>query len=137
MVPEFPVEFIVQGTPVSFQADRAESKLEWKERVKNASSSVLPEGHWATKDRIAVTMFYFPDEPMEGDLDNIIKLILDALNRHIYMDDAQIDRIVAQRFERNISVEFPMASATLIEAINHPRPALYIRVSDDPLEELS
>jgi crossover junction endodeoxyribonuclease RusA len=134
---EFPIEFIVQGTPVSFQATRVESKSEWKKRVKDASSQALPDGHWASEDRIAVTMLYFPDGPMQGDIDNIIKLVLDALSRHIYMDDSQVERIVVQKFEPDKVFEFGAPSLRLVEAINYQKPVLYIRVTNNPSEELS
>jgi hypothetical protein len=57
---EFPIEFIVLGIPVSFQADRPAAKLEWKERVKDASRSAIPRPHLVSKDRMAITMYYFP-----------------------------------------------------------------------------
>jgi Holliday junction resolvase RusA-like endonuclease len=75
----FPLEFIVSGTPVSLQAKRGESRTAWKDRVRHASSSSLPEGHFATDAPISVTLFYFPAAEMEGDIDNIVKPILDAL----------------------------------------------------------
>ena len=135
MEPDFPIEFLVEGTPVSLQAARAESRAEWKERVRAASRKVLSEGHWATTGRIATTLFYFPDGPMEGDVDNIVKLILDALGRHIYMDDSQVERIVAQRFEPGNVFVFSAPTPTLA-ALAGPKPVLYVRVSDDPFEDL-
>lgn len=81
MEPDFPIEFLVEGTPVSLQTKRAEAKIEWQARVKDASRAVLPEGHWATRGRVAATLFYFPDTSMQGDIDNIIKPILDALGQ--------------------------------------------------------
>ena len=44
-----------------------------------------------------MTLFYFPEERMQGDVDNVVKLVLDALSRHIYVDDAQVERIVVQK----------------------------------------
>lgn len=38
---------------------------------------------------MSVTIFYFPDGKMDGDIDNIIKPILDAMSAHIYIDDSQ------------------------------------------------
>jgi crossover junction endodeoxyribonuclease RusA len=73
---------------------------------------------------------------MEGDLDNIVKPILDALGRHIYMDDRQIHRIVAQKFEPDNIFDFHVPSPVLQRALNNPAPMLYIRLSDDPFEEL-
>jgi Holliday junction resolvase RusA-like endonuclease len=113
---DFPLEFLVEGTPVSLQATRTESKTEWKERVKAASRTVIPEGHWATEGRVAATLFYFPAEPMQGDVDNIVKLILDALKRHIYIDDSQVERIVVQKFEPGNVFAFTAPSAACKKA---------------------
>lgn len=136
MEPEFPIEFIVEGTPVSFQATRAKSKTEWKERVKGASLNVLPEGHWASEGRISVTLLYFPDTPRQGDIDNYVKLILDALNEHIYMDDSQVERILVQKFEPDNVFRFAAPSRTLEQALRQRKPLVYVRVSNDPFEDL-
>jgi crossover junction endodeoxyribonuclease RusA len=135
--PEFPIEFLVSGTPVSLQAARAVSKVEWKQRVKAASCAELTDGHFATQERVAATLFYFPAAPMQGDLDNIVKLVLDALGRHIYLDDSQVERIVVQKFEPGNVFAFTSPTAKLELAINSPKPLLYIRLSIDPFEELS
>jgi crossover junction endodeoxyribonuclease RusA len=96
---QFPVEFVVQGTPVSLQAKRRESIREWQATVKRASRSVLPEGHFTAQGPIAVTLYYFPDALMQGDIDNIVKPILDALKRLIYVSDHQVERVLVQKFE--------------------------------------
>jgi crossover junction endodeoxyribonuclease RusA len=96
---DFPIEFLVQGTPVSSQAKRPESKNEWKERVKSASNTAIPNLHFASDESMAVTLYYLPSEPMQGDIDNIVKPILDALCQHIYRDDNQVARVVVQKFE--------------------------------------
>src|SRR5277367_6140702 len=110
---EFPLEFIVLGTPVSLQAKRRESLEEWKARVIEASRAVLPEGHFATDDPLAITLYYFPGSEMQGDIDNIVKPILDALQRHIYLDDRQIQRILVQKFEPGNVFSFTRPSPML------------------------
>src|SRR5262249_9188504 len=109
---------------------------EWKARVKAASQLVLLEGHWASGDRMAITLYYFPAAPMEGDIDNIVKLVLDALDKHIYMSDRQIERIVVQKFEPGSVFPFRAPSPRLAEALTRPKPLLYVRLSNDPFEEL-
>jgi crossover junction endodeoxyribonuclease RusA len=131
---EFPVEFIVHGTPVSLQAKRAEAREAWKDRVRAASYTALPEGHFAAEGPIAITLFYFPDGEMQGDVDNIVKPILDALCRHIYIDDHQIERIVVQKFEPGRLFQFRQPSDVLSEALGSEPPFLYIRLRDDPTE---
>jgi crossover junction endodeoxyribonuclease RusA len=134
---EYPIEFIVEGAPVSFQARRAESRNEWKARMKTASSTVLPEGYRASEGRMAVTLFYFPDEAMQGDVDNIVKLVLDALCKHIYMDDSQVERVLVQKFEPGNVFGFSSPSAVLETALSRLEPVLYVRLSDDPFEDLT
>jgi hypothetical protein len=73
---------------------------------------------------------------MRGDIDNIVKPILDAFSRHIYMDDRQVDRILVQKFEPEKIFAFAAPSPILARAIAGPKPLLYVRLSDDPTEEL-
>jgi crossover junction endodeoxyribonuclease RusA len=134
---DFPIEFLVEGTPVSSQAKRGKSRAEWRERVRSASRAVLPEGHFATRGRVAATLFYFPEAAMAGDIDNIVKPILDALGRHIYIDDSQVERVVVQKFEPDNVFSFRSPSAMLADALTGRKPILYVRVSNDPFEELT
>ena len=133
---EFPLEFIVLGTPVSHQRGNRRAKAEWKQLVKDASQSVLPDAHFVTDRPLAVTLFYFPNDKMDGDVDNIIKLTLDALSQHIYLDDDQIERIAVQKFEPDRVFTFSAPSETLVTCMLGQKPALYIRISDDLHEDL-
>jgi Holliday junction resolvase RusA-like endonuclease len=132
----FPLEFIVRGTPVSLQAKRPESRAAWKERVKEASYAALPEGHFAADGPLCVTLFYFPVGEMQGDIDNIVKPILDALCNHVYSDDRQVERVWVQKFESGRVFEFTNPSRTLSEALVCEKPVLFIRLGDDPSEGL-
>jgi len=132
----FPVEFIVEGTAVSLSAKRRESVAEWKERVKAAGKRVLPDGYFANDGRLAVTLYYFPDAEMQGDIDNIVKPVLDAMNQDIYLDDRQVERVVVQKFEPGGIFLFSAPSVILERALKGSKPALYIRLSDNPSEDL-
>jgi crossover junction endodeoxyribonuclease RusA len=132
----FPIEFLVEGTPASLGAKRPSTKEGWKDRVKKASSDVIQQPHFASRGQISVTIYYFPARPMLGDVDNIVKLILDALCRHIYVDDRQVERIVVQKFEPGSAFKFSAPSPTLLRAMEAARPVVYIRISNDPFEDL-
>lgn len=133
---KFPLEFLVQGTPVSQQAKRVQSIEEWKARVIEACQPKIPQPHFATELPVSVTLLYFPDGEMQGDIDNIVKPILDALCKYIYVDDKQVQRVWVQKFEPGNVFEFASPSATLQEALNASKPVLYVRVSDEPFEDL-
>lgn len=132
----FPLEFIVPGTPVSLQTKRAESRTVWKSRVKQASQASLPDGHFSTAAPISVTLFYFPAAEMQGDIDNIVKPVLDALCKHIYFDDRQVERVWVQKFEPEKIFGFSAPFAILARAIEADKPLLYVRISDNPTEGL-
>ncbi len=73
---------------------------------------------------------------MQGDIDNIVKPVLDALERHIYIDDRQVQRVLVQKFEPGSVFSFTRPSPILENALEQSKPALYIRLSDDPFEDL-
>ena len=105
--------------------------------MRAASQVALPENHFATELPLAVTLYYFPAAEMVGDIDNIVKPILDALNRYVYLSDRQIQRISVQKFEPGNVFRFDAPSPILQDAINRAKPVLYVRISDDPFEDLT
>lgn len=127
----FPVEFLIEGTPLSLQAS-GKSKESWKKHVKASSYAGLPEQHIWFEGPVAITIFYFPPERMEGDIDNIVKPMLDALCAHIYKDDQQVVRVTIQKFEPGQPMEFANPSAILTDALVGTRPLTYVHISDSP-----
>lgn len=142
MWPTLPLEFNVIGTPVSHQSQNARARDQWKQTVLAAARSAIAaqigneHQAWAFADhRLSVTMFYFPQDRMAGDIDNIIKLTLDALRPHVMLDDGLVDRLVVQRFEQS-STDFSFAnpSEALVQALAMDQPVLHIRLADVSLE---
>ena len=136
MEPKFPLEFVVNGAAVSLQAP-GPSRARWQEKIRAAMRRVHPDDAWATAQPVAVTLYYFPENPMQGDIDNIVKPVLDALAPNLYIDDSQVERVVAQRFNPKRRFNFAKPSAILSDAIKQSSSALYVRVSNDPHEDLS
>ena len=77
MIPDLPIEFVVRGTAISSQGSPKTIET-WKETVKAVGRAAVPAEAWALTERVAVTIFYFPEGQMQGDVDNIVKPILDA-----------------------------------------------------------
>nr|WP_321507940.1 RusA family crossover junction endodeoxyribonuclease [uncultured Celeribacter sp.] len=135
MEPDFPLEFIVLGTPVSLQRANKKARDEWKKLVKAASKDTLPQNAFLSEDPISITLYYYPENRMVGDVDNIVKLTVDAMCKHIFLDDDQVERIVVQKFEGDRVFAFSDPSEVLAECMLGDKPALYVRVSNDPHEE--
>lgn len=97
---------------------------------------MLPSDYRPYEGRIAATIYYFLDEQMRGDVDNIVKPVLDALSSCAYVDDKQVDRVVVQRFEGGNIFAFTSPSQTLAKAVTDPKPLVYVRLSNNPFEDL-
>jgi len=135
----FPFEFFLTGTPISLQAKGA-SKERWKAEVRNAARERVKETtEWTylEEEPLALTIYYFPNAPMKGDLDNILKPIMDALVTIAYLDDRIIERVVVQKFEPDTEWEFAAPSERLTAALNTisasetPIPVVYARIDND------
>jgi crossover junction endodeoxyribonuclease RusA len=48
---------------------------------------------------LAATIFYFPPTELQGDVDSIVKLIVDGMVAVIYPTDRLLERIIVQKFE--------------------------------------
>lgn len=129
----FPLEIVIEGTPISLQGSSS-SKAKWQKEVSESAKSRLKEvaqWHWLDERPVSVEILYFPAARMAGDIDNIVKPILDGLKRVAYHDDNVVERILVQKFEPGIPRFLTVVSAQLGKALNVPPPVVYIRVDND------
>lgn len=130
----YPFEIIIEGVPVSHQAANSASRERWRNTVAEAARIRQRETYeLGLLDRrpLAVTIYYFPSVPMSGDVDNIVKLIIDGLTSIAYIDDQDVQRVTVQKFEPEEDWEFSAPSSNLAAALDREAPVLYIRVDDD------
>lgn len=130
----FPLELVIGRTPLSAQASNPRARHEWKNTVGGSARERINstrELYFLDDRPLMATIFYFPPTRMVGDMDNVVKPILDALTHIAYPDDRCIERILVQKFEPGVSWSFVSPSAALESAINMEKPALYIRLDDD------
>jgi Holliday junction resolvase RusA-like endonuclease len=135
----FPFDFFVSGTPVSLQA-RPASLRRWKDVVAQAARARILDRDLQTfliPTSLAVTIYYFPIAPMAGDIDNIVKPILDALIGVTYLDDRMVEMLTVQKFEPELGWEITSQSEQLalaldsINASEAPAPVVYVHIADD------
>lgn len=130
----FPFELAIQDTPRSQQTKNNRAREEWERKVGQLAgthASELQEAYQIDDRPLAATIFYFPVAPMDGDVDNIVKPILDGMEKVIYPSDRLIERVVAQKFEPGVAVTFKSLTPTLEAALEMERPVVYIRLEDD------
>ncbi len=68
---------------------------------------------------------------MEGDIDNIVKPILDAMIGVAYPNDRVVERVLVQKFEPDVDWSFDRPSEILLQALDTDAPVVYIRLDDD------
>lgn len=131
----FPFEFFLQGTPVSLQTKNRASADRWKARVSTHAKQRIDEicdFYWIEERTLCLTILLFFQDPPPGDIDNLIKPIMDAMCGILYIDDRCIERVVIQRF---VTTEFPMElnapTEQLQSAVETEFPVVYIRIDDD------
>jgi len=130
----FPLEFSISQTPVSAQASNAKAKEAWKTTIGHRARERINEAReqYFLDDRpLMATIYYFPPSRMPGDIDNIVKPILDGMVKVAYVDDHCIERVVVQRFEPGLPWIFASPSEALETAIQMEKPILYVRLEDD------
>ena len=130
----YPFEFVVPGTPLSLQAKNKAHLASWKGTVSEAARERRDEVHpgcFLDEAPLAVVIFYFAPALMEGDVDNIVKPILDALISVAYLNDRQVERVTAQKFEPGIDATFDTLTEKLGVALDAAPPVIYVRVEDD------
>jgi Holliday junction resolvase RusA-like endonuclease len=130
----YPLEVILQGTPVAFQSRLPPRRKAWREKVRQAAGERQRETYelgFLDDRALGVTIYYFPSAPMEGDVDNIVKLILDGMKGVAYLDDHAVERVVVQKFEPETDWEFSGVTDQLAVALATEAPVVYIRVDDD------
>jgi len=131
----YPLEMVIAATPLSLGAS-ARSRVRWKRVVQDAAKNEIDtkvDAIWLDNRPLALTIFYFPPAPMHGDVDNIVKPIMDALKGFAYLDDRSIERVVVAKVEPDADWTFEQPSEQLAIALDIAPPVVYIRV-DDGLE---
>ena len=130
----FPIEFLIRDTPRSHQGRNLKAKEQWKQKVgaiAKAHVDALRDFFFLDNRTLAATIFYFPPAAMEGDIDNIVKPIVDRMNTIIYPNDRLLERIIVQKFEPGTVSVFRSLTPTLDRATETEPPVLYIRIDDD------
>jgi crossover junction endodeoxyribonuclease RusA len=130
----YPLEIVLRGVPVSLQTANAKHKEAWKKKVAEAGRQRQRDTYelgLLDNRALAVTIYYFPSDPMEGDIDNIVKPIMDALVGVAYIDDRIVECVIVQKFEPEVEWEFSAPSDRLALALDIEPPVVYVRVDDD------
>ena len=125
-----PIEFALEGSPVSQQTRRRALLRQWTQNVRNAAGR-----HWESRapaaGNVAVSIVYiFDADPL--DVDNIPKPIMDALKGLIYSDDNQVTDLICRKRRKSNNLRDAQNSPVFDEFFSNYNQFIYICVSDAP-----
>jgi len=123
-----PFEFVVYGVPRTLQA-KTNSKRAWKAKVSRAASQTWPQSASKINTEISANVIYFYSNDIL-DIDNILKPILDSLDR-IIEDDSQISQVLGRKTPIN-GLVLQSPSPILASAIQHGGDFVYIELDGPP-----
>ena len=127
-----PFEFIVAGVPLSDLSDNDPARERWRRQVKAAAAAEWPRGAKPIVSPVSAVIAYFHAGDSDLDVDNIPKLILDALKGLTYVDDRQIEQLTIRR-TRVVPGEVLTAGSLLIAGDTEiVPPFVYIRLDQPP-----
>lgn len=129
MEPEFPIEIVVEGNPRSSQA-RAAGLSAWKSQLGGVLRGALSEPVFLSAQPLRFTFYWFADAEAPGDLDNMLKPVLDAAVGVVMLDDQQVQSISAEFYPPSRPIDFTDPSPRLVDALERARPFIYIRFEE-------
>lgn len=126
-----PFEFVVDGPPVSQQTRRRARLPAWRAAVLEAAALRWPHGAVPIEVAVCVEITHFY-EGAAGDVDNIIKPILDAIKGLVFADDSLVTDVVCRR--RPLAGPFLVdpVSPVLAEGLAANQEFLHVRVALSP-----
>ena len=104
----------VAGRPQSFQ--KKGSTERYTQRIREAAAAIVSRP--ASSPRIDIEIWYAADHLARGDVDNIIKPVLDALNGVVYVDDRQVRSVRAVAIPLNDVVSMTWTRHDVAERLN-------------------
>lgn len=79
---------------------------------------------------VELRVVFFETERVEGDIDNRVKYIQDAMNEVVYEDDKQVDRVILERIVRSETQTYRAESPLALDGFLSDQPAFYICVKE-------
>ena len=127
-----PFEFIVAKHPVSSQSGGA-GRRQWQQEVRQRAAA-----RWGAEPpyagEVMVTIIYFNGKRI--DVDNIPKVIVDALKGLVYPDDAAVTDVICRLRHLGADLVVHNPTPVLLNALSSYASFVYVRVDDSPGQEV-
>jgi hypothetical protein len=130
-VPGLPWDFVIFGVPISSQAKSSVTRNRWKEKVRFAAQEAWPAGDPPLEYKIQIDITFYHDST-RLDVDNILKLIQDALIGIVYTDDKLLTDTHGHLRDINEAYRVRGMTPALAQGFVSDRPFVHIRIKMPP-----
>ena len=130
-----PLEFIIDGPPVSQQTRRQSLLRLWRGEVQSAVKQHWAEGELLASGLLMITIMYFYND-RSLDIDNVPKPILDALKGIVFEDDNQVTDLICRKRKLVPTLNAPKPSSVLDEELHRRKEFVYVLVERAPGQEI-
>ena len=126
-----PFEFVIAGPPVSQQTRRRARRRAWVEQLRAVVTAQWPAGDPPVTIAVHVEITHvYP--AVSGDLDNLAKPVLDALQGLAYVDDRQVTDLTIRKRDLTRDLRVEALWPALISAFNQGGEFLHVVVEEAP-----
>ncbi|MEH2463434.1 hypothetical protein [Nostoc sp.] len=123
-----PFEFLIPRRPVSLQTKKRENLQAWKNFVRLEAQKVWKDNSPIKEGDLQLTLVYLCDD-FPADIDNIIKLIQDALVDLVF-DDSLVSNVDSHRRFMSDPIEIKSLPSLLQRAVITGKECVYVKVSE-------
>lgn len=115
---------VLRGPAVSFRSAYSGA---YRERVRAEARGLFQKP--LSAETVDVWIDYFHTKPRRVDMDNVAKLVLDALNGVAYIDDRRVRLRGAKPYWLRFPVSIPRGPIDLIKPLANHEEYLFVRIS--------
>jgi crossover junction endodeoxyribonuclease RusA len=124
-----PFDFVIRRRPVSAQTGNRANLQRWIRFVRDEAALYVDAAAPLNDVSVSVSLVYLRREG-PGDIDNIVKPILDGLCGTVYADDSQVVYVSSSLMDLSKPVDITDLPTLLLAAVVDEDDAVYVRISE-------
>ena len=126
------LDFTIAGVPISAQTKSPKARRNWRNRIRATARAESASESSIVADEVSIFIIYFYEGDTDIDVDNVPKLILDALSGVVYLDDMQVSQVITRKTPLAGGLVIDGPSPSLAAALDVGGDFVYVIVNGPP-----
>ena len=124
------VDFLLPRKPISHQAKNKDNLNAWIQFVYGRAHAAMSGRRPVVSDPLKFTMVFLAEEEDQGDINNFVKPVQDALIAVVYSDDEIVVDVTAHKRVLSQPIAIAGLPLDLANAVIEGMPCVYVAISD-------